>query len=488
MPSERRQRLAELQLAVLGLEPGVSFESVRSTYRALASKWHPDKYGDDPGAESVAGERLRQINAAYEWLRDNRNAWEPVSAPVTPSGPPPQPRTVPVNREPQQAAQQTEQQRRSDGPSGRRPPVSPESEPRWPNPEVIKWLVAVSGFLFLIGLVVSQSMPPAASTPSRPPVTSRSTTVLPPVSQAAPSQPRSTTVLPPANQTAPSQPKSTPVLPPVVQAAPSPPSSVTTAAVETSKPSGLEAPVVVSEDFQGEVVSWVEAERLPWRGFTVIELAAPQVVSDWFGWVGADRLLIFDQSGDVVDEVSAPFRYWLENVTGPGGNELVIERLPAGVSGCCTGLQVLTVERDQLHTLFSAGAFGNVGLRDVDGDSLPEVVGESLLPSDVLANVERLTLPFVCKWDGGALRDVTGILGRIEITAKMAGLRSDMRESGYQRGSIELYGLALLLSDEEAHAELAWMTAVVSSEALARVNELVPDIRRNVAEWKPCSS
>jgi len=263
---------------------------------------------------------------------------------------------------------------------------------------------------------------------------------------------------------------------------------VTAPFAESSDPTGFAGPYIVSEEFQGELVSWVESNRLAWDGFTVVELAAPKVVSDWFGFAGADRLLILGPSGGVVEQFSSPFGYRLESVTAVGSSELVVEELPAGVTGCCSGLVVMTVEGGQLGTLFSVGAFGDIALQDLDGDSLPEVIGHNRLLSNVLPNVARLTLPFVCKWGGSALRDATRVLYRPVIEAEMAGLRAGMRESGFRYGSIELYGLALLLSEREAQTELAWMESVVSPDAFGEVSELVPDIRRNLAEWRPCGS
>ncbi|MBQ6618098.1 MAG: DnaJ domain-containing protein, partial [Phascolarctobacterium sp.] len=40
-------------------------EEVKAAYRALARKYHPDKYRDSDLAE-MAGEKMKEINAAYD--------------------------------------------------------------------------------------------------------------------------------------------------------------------------------------------------------------------------------------------------------------------------------------------------------------------------------------------------------------------------------------------------------------------------------------
>ncbi len=55
--------------AVLGVLPSAEFIVIRAAYRALAHKYHPDKYrADDPSA----GEKMREINEAYSVLSDEQ--------------------------------------------------------------------------------------------------------------------------------------------------------------------------------------------------------------------------------------------------------------------------------------------------------------------------------------------------------------------------------------------------------------------------------
>ena len=54
--------------SVLGLEPGVSFETVRQSYRHLVKTWHPDRFFHDPEFQRVAHQKLSAINRAYEEL------------------------------------------------------------------------------------------------------------------------------------------------------------------------------------------------------------------------------------------------------------------------------------------------------------------------------------------------------------------------------------------------------------------------------------
>lgn len=58
--------------AVLGLEAGASVAQVKATYRDLAKKYHPDCNNGDPSCQ----ERLKQINAAYDYLSDPQKKTE----------------------------------------------------------------------------------------------------------------------------------------------------------------------------------------------------------------------------------------------------------------------------------------------------------------------------------------------------------------------------------------------------------------------------
>ena len=59
--------------AVLGLTPEASEREIKQAYRRLISQHHPDKLGDVPEElKRRAEERAREINAAYEKIREQR--------------------------------------------------------------------------------------------------------------------------------------------------------------------------------------------------------------------------------------------------------------------------------------------------------------------------------------------------------------------------------------------------------------------------------
>ncbi len=59
--------------AVLGLQRGAHEREIKRAYRKLISQYHPDKLGDVPDElKRRAEERAREINAAYEQLREQR--------------------------------------------------------------------------------------------------------------------------------------------------------------------------------------------------------------------------------------------------------------------------------------------------------------------------------------------------------------------------------------------------------------------------------
>ncbi len=56
---------------VLGVSRDATEDEVKKAYRDLARKYHPDKYRDSDLAD-LAGEKMKEINAAYEQIQQER--------------------------------------------------------------------------------------------------------------------------------------------------------------------------------------------------------------------------------------------------------------------------------------------------------------------------------------------------------------------------------------------------------------------------------
>ena len=57
--------------SVLGITPQATDDEVKQAYRALARKYHPDNYVNNPLAD-LATEKMKEINEAYETIRTQR--------------------------------------------------------------------------------------------------------------------------------------------------------------------------------------------------------------------------------------------------------------------------------------------------------------------------------------------------------------------------------------------------------------------------------
>lgn len=58
---------------VLGIKEGASEAEIKSAYRELVKKYHPDRYQNNPLAD-LAEEKLREVNEAYDMIMKNRNS------------------------------------------------------------------------------------------------------------------------------------------------------------------------------------------------------------------------------------------------------------------------------------------------------------------------------------------------------------------------------------------------------------------------------
>ncbi|KAG5525422.1 hypothetical protein RHGRI_031921 [Rhododendron griersonianum] len=56
--------------SVLGIRQDASFSDIRSAYRKLALKWHPDRCTKNPAATGEANHRFQKIQEAYSVLSD----------------------------------------------------------------------------------------------------------------------------------------------------------------------------------------------------------------------------------------------------------------------------------------------------------------------------------------------------------------------------------------------------------------------------------
>ena len=61
-------------LGILGVPPGASPSAVRRAYVGLAKAWHPDRV-QDSGRRAYALEKMKRINAAYQFLREHGTRW-----------------------------------------------------------------------------------------------------------------------------------------------------------------------------------------------------------------------------------------------------------------------------------------------------------------------------------------------------------------------------------------------------------------------------
>ncbi len=59
--------------SVLGVDRNATDEQIKTAYRELARKYHPDNYNDNPLAD-LANEKMKEINDAYDTIMNERTA------------------------------------------------------------------------------------------------------------------------------------------------------------------------------------------------------------------------------------------------------------------------------------------------------------------------------------------------------------------------------------------------------------------------------
>lgn len=59
---------------VLGVSRDATDIEIKNAYRALARKYHPDNYANNPDAAELANEKMKEINEAYDRITRERKA------------------------------------------------------------------------------------------------------------------------------------------------------------------------------------------------------------------------------------------------------------------------------------------------------------------------------------------------------------------------------------------------------------------------------
>lgn len=71
----------------LGLKPGATEVEVKTAHRLYVKAWHPDRFPGDEKSKSAAQEKLKTINAAYEFLSASSSRRDQPNRPKAPAPP-----------------------------------------------------------------------------------------------------------------------------------------------------------------------------------------------------------------------------------------------------------------------------------------------------------------------------------------------------------------------------------------------------------------
>src|SRR5689334_6408314 len=66
---------------ILEVQPGAGWEEVKRSYRELVRVWHPDRFVHDPPLQHKAQEKLKQINLAFQRLKERLSTEKEYSEP-----------------------------------------------------------------------------------------------------------------------------------------------------------------------------------------------------------------------------------------------------------------------------------------------------------------------------------------------------------------------------------------------------------------------
>lgn len=58
--------------STLGVSPNATDDEIKSSYRNLARKYHPDNFASDPQKRAEAEEKMKEINEAYDQIQSMR--------------------------------------------------------------------------------------------------------------------------------------------------------------------------------------------------------------------------------------------------------------------------------------------------------------------------------------------------------------------------------------------------------------------------------